>query len=80
MSKLRTIFYTKNLPAWERTLRIVVALAMASYPLLVMTSPWRWMISLSGVLLGLTGLMGICPMCLLAGRRMVGRSEGERSP
>ncbi|MBC3920578.1 DUF2892 domain-containing protein [Undibacterium sp. CY18W] len=68
------MLYMKNLPSWERLLRIVAGLAC-----LVFTA-MNWGIAglsvlagISGAMAALTGLIGFCPMCALLGRKPVAR-------
>jgi hypothetical protein len=70
MSVLRTVFYAKNLPNWERALRIVVALAVVVLALTAWSAPLSWMVAGGAAGFAVTGLVGFCPMCALAGRRL----------
>jgi hypothetical protein len=74
MSFLKTTFFIKNLPAWERTLRIAIAIAVIAIGLIALSSPWSWIVALGGVGFGFTGLVGFCPMCALVGRRLAKRT------
>ena len=70
MSFLSASLYAKNLPSWERSLRVAVALAGAALAAALLPTPGRW-IGVAGALgFGVTGLVGFCPMCALAGRRL----------
>ncbi len=65
------MFYTKNVPGWERALRIVIGmlglgLAYASWG----TSNIAVGLGFAGVMLAMTGLVGFCPMCAMVGRRI----------
>jgi len=70
MSLFKTAFFVKNVPGWERVLRIAVAAAAGSLALLVLPGPWNWLLASSALGFGATGLMGFCPACALAGRRL----------
>jgi hypothetical protein len=70
MSFLNTAFYAKNLPAWERMLRILIAVAVVAYALVKLMSPWSWVVAGSAAGFAVTGLVGFCPACALAGRRL----------
>jgi hypothetical protein len=72
------MFYAKNLPTWERVVRVVGALLMA-------LCAWHFRAGPAGVLFGvsaaitiLTGLIGFCPMCALAGRRMAAKPRAAK--
>jgi hypothetical protein len=65
------MFYQKNLPVWERVIRVMMGIAMAmvgwvglhggmlGYGLVAM-----------GVMAALTGFVGFCPACALVGRKL----------
>lgn len=69
------MLYLKNLPAWERLLRNAVGLALVAYALLGTTGPWTWVLVVAAVILILTGVVGFCPACALAGRRLAKRNS-----
>jgi len=63
------MWYVKNLPAWERGLRLLAAALMG-------TCAWHYGLNPVGVVFGiaavvgaLTAVVGYCPMCAMAGRR-----------
>ncbi|MDN3576696.1 DUF2892 domain-containing protein [Chitinimonas viridis] len=65
------MFYVKNVPNWERILRIVMG-AMA-----LVFAAMNWGISnlavgmgIMGAVMAMTGLVGFCPMCALVGRKL----------
>ena len=64
------MFYVKNLPLWERYLRIGAGAAMAAYALLGVGDMIGWFIFACGVGAAATGIFGFCPACALAGRRL----------
>ena len=70
MSALRASFYAKNLPTWERALRVLVAVLGASLAVAFVPGSLRWLAAASALGFGVTGLVGFCPMCALAGRRL----------
>lgn len=69
------MLYVKNLPLWERALRIGGGTAAAAYAALNMGSVWGWAMVAGGVGAALTGLFGFCPACALAGRRLAKRTQ-----
>ncbi len=65
------MFYTKNLPNWERALRTVLGLTGIGY------AAMHWGesgIAVSAAVIGasmaLSGLFGFCPMCAMVGRKL----------
>ncbi|MBI5323145.1 DUF2892 domain-containing protein [Bradyrhizobium sp.] len=64
------MFYRKNLPGWERAIRVIAGLALIA---------WGWLGSpamppgfaiAAGVAVILTGFFGFCPMCAMVGRKL----------
>ena len=53
------MFYRKNLPGWERAMRVVAGLVLIA---------WGWMAFPATMLL--TGFFGFCPMCAMGGRKL----------
>ena len=66
------MFYVKNLPAWERIVRILAGAFMlgCSYVWMSKSAPLAYLFLGSGVVTVLTGFFGFCPMCALTGRRL----------
>jgi hypothetical protein len=68
---LKTIFYIKNVPVWERVLRVGLGLALVLYVLFGHPSVLVSVLSLAGaVFVVVTGFLGWCPMCALVGRKI----------
>lgn len=67
------MFYVKNLPAWERLLRTAGGAIMMIYAISGLEGAAMWLFSAAGVGLALSGLIGFCPMCAMAGRRLKNR-------
>jgi len=68
------VFYVKNVPTWERIIRIVSAIALVGCALYFFKDTLLGTVFLiSGVMSALTGFFGFCPMCAFAGRRLKGR-------
>jgi hypothetical protein len=70
MSVIKSAFFMKNLPPWERGLRILLSLVGAAVCLVSLSPPWSWGGVASAAGFGVTGVVGFCPMCALAGRRL----------
>lgn len=66
------MFYRKNLPRWERGVRVVAGAAMIACGLLgdLPGTVAGYAIAASGVVTLLTGFVGFCPMCAMVGRRL----------
>ena len=64
------MFYAKNLPAWERAMRLVGAIAMVLCAWQFWGSALGYAFVAGAVLTALTALVGFCPMCAVAGRRI----------
>ena len=71
------MFYVKNLPLWERYLRIGAGTAVAAYALLAVSGLMGWLILACGVSAAATGIFGFCPACALAGRRLEKRLQQQ---
>ena len=65
------MLYIKNVPTAERVIRVVMGLALLATALTVLgRTPGGWVTGLMGLMASLTGLVGWCPMCAMAGRRL----------
>ncbi|QOF81770.1 DUF2892 domain-containing protein [Variovorax sp. 38R] len=65
------MLYVKNVPGWERALRI--ALGLVGLAFAAMNWPANALavaVGLMGAMLALTGLVGFCPMCAMLGRKL----------
>ena len=64
------MWYQKNLPGWERGVRLLAGAAMIPCGLLGLKGmPIGYLIACVGVVTAVTGFVGYCPACALAGRR-----------
>jgi hypothetical protein len=59
---------TTNVPSAERMLRLLIGLALAAWAWFAQP-PYHLLLLAGGCCLALTGLVGFCPACALAGRR-----------
>ncbi len=67
------MFFQKNLPVWERLVRLCLGLLVAVLGYFAAPAPvMAWLGYASGAVLAVTGFIGFCPMCALAGRRLKG--------
>ena len=73
------MLYQKNLPGWERALRVVAGAAMILCGLLGLSGlALGWLLAAAGVVTALTGFVGFCPACAMAGRRIAARVRETR--
>lgn len=68
------MLYVKNLPIWERSLRIGLGTVAVVYAVLNIAGVTGWVIVAGGVGAALTGIFGFCPACALAGRHLEKRT------
>lgn len=65
------MFYAKNVPAWERVLRSVLGVLALAYAAMNWgSSGLAVAVGIVGAMLAMTGMIGFCPMCALAGRKL----------
>jgi hypothetical protein len=64
------MFYTKNLPTWERLLRVIAGLIGLGFAAWSWGAPLAMAAGLAGATLALSGLFGFCPMCAMVGRKL----------
>ncbi len=65
------MFYRKNLPGWERAVRVILGAVMIGYGLVGLSAgPLGYLVAVGGAVAILTGFVGFCPMCAMVGRRL----------
>jgi len=67
------MLYRKNIPGWERVARVGAGLAMMACGLgapILAGGLVGHAVAISGVVTLLSGFIGFCPMCAMAGRRL----------
>jgi hypothetical protein len=65
------MFYVKNVPNWERLLRVAGGLALGAAAVSVMEGGvWGWALGAAAIGALGSGLFGFCPACALLGRRL----------
>lgn len=64
------MFYVKNVPTWERLLRVVAGLAAAAWSVLALGGWWGALAGLCAAGMVLSGLFGFCPACAMVGRKL----------
>lgn len=65
------MFYVKNVPSWERALRLVMGvMALVFAAMNWGSSNLAVGTGVIGAMLAVTGLVGFCPMCAMVGRKL----------
>lgn len=65
------MFYSKNVPRWERALRIVVGLLGLGFAAMNWgASSLAAGLGIMGATLAISGVVGFCPMCAMVGRKL----------
>ncbi len=66
------MFYKKNVPGWERVLRVVAGAMMIAAGLYWLPGQMAgYAIAAMGAMAAMTGFIGFCPMCSIAGRKLL---------
>jgi hypothetical protein len=65
------MFYVKNVPGWERLLRVAMGMVAlwGAYAVWGVSGLGIGM-GIAGAMLAMTGLVGFCPMCAMVGRKL----------
>jgi hypothetical protein len=64
------MFYLKNVPVWERIVRVVAGIAVAVLALAFWLEPVGIVVAIAALGIVVSGLVGFCPACALLGRRL----------
>lgn len=68
------MFYVKNVPSWERVLRIILSIMAIVFAVMSWgKSDLAVAAGVMSAILSMTGLMGFCPMCAMVGRKLAKR-------
>ncbi|MBR1176107.1 DUF2892 domain-containing protein [Bradyrhizobium sp. KB893862 SZCCT0404] len=59
--------YRKNIGGLHQAVRLATGIAVAIAAFVYLAGAAAWLVALSGAGFALTGLVGYCPMCALAG-------------
>ena len=72
------MMYRKNLPQWERWVRVVLGIALIAYGLLAAPSlPVTALALVSATMVLVTGFIGYCPACAVAGRKILQHKDAR---
>jgi hypothetical protein len=65
------MLYVKNLPGWERAVRMLMGAGLIAAALAYFgPTTVGWAMGLGGATAMLSGLFGFCPACAMVGRRL----------
>lgn len=64
------MFYQKNLPIWERAIRVMMGLALFAGGLFGLRDEIGYGLAIMGVMVTVTGFIGFCPACAMVGRKL----------
>ncbi len=64
------MFYVKNVPGWERVLRVLVGLAVVAWAVMGLGGTQGWLLAAAAAGIVVSGLVGFCPACAMVGRRL----------
>lgn len=65
------MIYVKNVPGWERWVRGLLGFVVLGTALALFGYSWLGLgFGIVGIMALMTGLIGFCPICALAGRRL----------
>ncbi|MFK4498429.1 putative membrane protein [Bradyrhizobium japonicum] len=60
-------FYRKNIGGLHQAVRVALGIAVAIAAFVFLAGVTAWLVALGGAGFALTGLVGCCPMCAMAG-------------
>ncbi|QAU47511.1 YgaP family membrane protein [Bradyrhizobium guangzhouense] len=60
-------FYRKNIGSLHQAVRVAAGIAVVVAASVYLTGAAAWLVALGGAGFALTGLVGYCPMCAMAG-------------
>lgn len=60
-------FYRKNIGGVHQAVRVACGLAVAAGAFAALSGATAWLAAVGGAAFALTGLVGYCPMCAVAG-------------
>ncbi|WP_420996822.1 YgaP family membrane protein [Cupriavidus sp. 30B13] len=72
------MFYVKNVPGWERVVRVIAGLVVAGFALFSPGGVAGIAIAVAAAGIVVSGLVGFCPACALAGRKLARQAAQAR--
>jgi len=64
------MFYVKNVPSWERVVRVIIGLIAIVAGIQMVGGTWGLLLAVSAAGIVASGLFGFCPACAMVGRRL----------
>lgn len=65
------MLYVKNVPTAERVIRVMMGVALLGGALVWLgATTGGWVVGAMGMMAAVSGLIGWCPMCAMAGRKL----------
>ena len=64
------MIYQKNLPVWERAIRVMIGLGLIAGGLLGLHGVASYGLAAMGGMVVVTGFIGFCPACAMVGRKL----------
>jgi hypothetical protein len=64
------MFYVKNVPAWERVVRIILGMVGAMLFIVFLKGVAGIIGALAAAGIAISSLVGFCPACAMVGRRL----------
>lgn len=65
------MLYVKNVPTAERVIRVMMGVALLGGALVWLgPTTGGWVVGAMGMMAAVSGLIGWCPMCAMAGRKL----------
>ncbi len=65
------MLYVKNVPTAERVIRVMMGVALLGGALVWLGATTEgWVVGAMGMMAAVSGLIGWCPMCAMAGRKL----------
>ena len=65
------MLYVKNVPGWERAVRVAMGVGrLAASVLYFGATPTGWGVGAMGAIAAMSGLLGFCPACAMVGRKL----------
>lgn len=65
------MFYSKNVPGWERAVRLLMGVALIAASVAYFGSTTTgWVVGMVGAMAAMSGMFGFCPACAMVGRKL----------
>ena len=69
------MFYMKNVPMWERVVRVIAGMAVAVFAIAFWMGPLGIIVAVAALGIVVSGLVGFCPACAMVGRRLARQTK-----